>query len=322
MEHLVKYTLNEELVSQYVQRQLDANYQKSMDSNYDLIDYVPDSTIRVWVNNDNVSYALHVHQAVEVIYPLEQEYCVCVGSEKYHLKPGDIFIIPSGEAHGLTPLTDTGLRLIFMIDLNVLSKMRGFSYMTAYLSAPSLINYDTYGPLYDEIAPLLLKICEDFFSADVFREMTVYSDLLLVLSKYGRYRMEQDDHTLLAETGINRQTNLMARLNVVFDYLDAHFAEDISLEKVADIAGFSKFHFSRLFKQCTGYNFYDYLCYRRIKNAETMLLRPGASITEIALYSGFSSLSTFNRTFKKLKNCTPTEYRSLYNNGEQMHPVR
>lgn len=322
MENCAKYNLDEEMVSQYIQKQLNANYQKSIDSNYDLIDYVPDTSIRVWVNNDNVNYIRHVHQAVEIIYPLIDSYTVWVGTEKYEIQPGEIFIIPSGEPHQLEPLTDTGVRLIFMIDLNVLSKIRGFSYMTAYLSNPSIINYENHGMLYDEIAPLLLKICEDFFTADVFREMAVYSDLLLVLSKFGRYRMAQDDQSILAETGINRQTNLMARLNVVFDYLDAHFSEDISLEKVADIAGFSKFHFSRLFKQCTGYNFYDYLCYRRIKNAETMLLKPGASITEIALYSGFSSLSTFNRTFKKLKNCTPTEYRSLYNNGDQMHPIR
>lgn len=321
MENKAKYTLDADSLSQYIQRQLDANYQKSMDSNYDLIDYVPDTTIRVWVNNDNVSYAPHVHQTVEIIYPLENDYTAYVGAEKYEMHPGDIFIIPSGEPHHLEPPTEPGLRLIFMLDLNILSKIYGYSYMGVYLSTPFIINYDTCGELYDELAPLLLKTCGDFFSTDVFREMTVYSDLLLFLSQYARYRMSQEDNSLLTDTSINRQTNLMARLNVVFDYLDEHFTEDITLEKVADIAGFSKFHFSRLFKQCSGYNFYDYLCYRRIKNAETMLLQPNLSITEIALHSGFSSLSTFNRTFKKLKNCTPTEYRSLYNAGDQMHPI-
>ena len=89
--------------------------------------------------------------------------------------------------------------------------------------------------------------------------------------------------------------------------------DPITLEMVSDIAGFSKYHFSRLFKQCSGYNFYDYLCYLRIKSAENLLIHPGVSITEIALQSGFTSLSTFNRIFKKIKNCTPSEYRNLYN---------
>ena len=321
LEQSAKYNLDKEQVARYIQQRLDANYRKGINSNYELIVYIPETSIRVWVNNDDVSYALHVHQAIEIIYPLEHGYQVSVGTEEYILKAGDILIIPSGEPHHLVPVTPDGLRLIFMVDVNILSKLRGFSYLTAYLSSPAILNYDTIGPLYDEIAPLLIKICKDFFTVDIFREMTVYSDLLVILSKYGHFRMAQDDNSLLSEIDSKRQSNLMARLNVVFDYLDEHYTEDISLEKLADIAGFSKFHFSRLFKQCTGHNFYDYLCYRRIKNAEAMLLKPGISITEIALYSGFSSLSTFNRTFKKLKNCTPTEYRSLYNDGEQMHPI-
>ena len=41
-------------------------------------------------------------------------------------------------------------------------------------------------------------------------------------------------------------------------------------------------------------------------------MRPGLSISQIALQSGFSSVSTFNRTFKKLKGCTPTQYRGMF----------
>ena len=41
-------------------------------------------------------------------------------------------------------------------------------------------------------------------------------------------------------------------------------------------------------------------------------MKPGLSISQIALQSGFSSVSTFNRTFKKLKGCTPTQYRGMF----------
>lgn len=50
-----------------------------------------------------------------------------------------------------------------------------------------------------------------------------------------------------------------------------------------------------------------------------LLLNPDLTITEIALQSGFSSLSTFNRTFKRTKNCTPTEYRDLC--SKSSHPM-
>ena len=87
---------------------------------------------------------------------------------------------------------------------------------------------------------------------------------------------------------------------------------DISLEEVAAQIGFSKFHFSRLFRQFTDTSFYDYLCARRIKAAEALLLDPNLPITEIALQSGFASISTFNRVFKKFKECTPTEFKEFY----------
>ena len=96
--------------------------------------------------------------------------------------------------------------------------------------------------------------------------------------------------------------------------------EDITLEEVAAQIGFSKFHFSRLFRQFTDTAFYDYLCARRIKTAEALLLEPGLSITEIALQSGFASISTFNRVFKKFKECTPTEFKEFYKDTGRVAP--
>ena len=58
--------------------------------------------------------------------------------------------------------------------------------------------------------------------------------------------------------------------------------------------------------------FYDYLIGRRIKASEILLSQQDLSITDVALQAGFSSISTFNRTFKAKKGCTPGEYRALF----------
>ncbi|MDE7275901.1 MAG: AraC family transcriptional regulator, partial [Lachnospiraceae bacterium] len=68
---------------------------------------------------------------------------------------------------------------------------------------------------------------------------------------------------------------------------------------------------SRLFKQFSGVSCYEYLTQKRINHAETLLIEPNISITEVAMRSGFGSLSTFNRIFKAAKHCTPSEYKSL-----------
>ena len=162
-------------------------------------------------------------------------------------------------------------------------------------------------------AAIISQLCRDYYSNDSLREMMIYSQLVTFFTNYVRYRSSLSDRENGYSSGEARHRNLMARFNTVFNYLDEHFTESLTLEQVADVAGFSKFHFSRLFKQCSGYNFYDFLCYKRIQSAEMLLSKTGTSITEVALRSGFSSLSTFNRTYKRVKGCTPSEYRSLFN---------
>lgn len=126
----------------------------------------------------------------------------------------------------------------------------------------------------------------------------------------GRNRINNVD--LFPNTRSHKQKEYLQKFNEVLDYIDSHYTEELTLDNIADFSGFSKYHFTRLFKQYTDSTFYDYLIYRRIKAAEELLANPELSITEIALQSGFSSISTFNRIFKQKKGCTPSEYRSLY----------
>jgi len=304
-------TLEYEILNKILEQQRREHFQRIVDTSYEMVDYPPGSSIRFWLNNEDTHYELHWHPALEIIMPLENSYNVVVRQEEYHLQPGDILIIPAGELHALIA-PETGTRLIYLFDFSILSKIRGFSYLTPYLSQPVLMNKDNYGEIYDDESRLMIQMCNAYFGDDSLRELTVYSYLLEFFVTYGRYRMTREEATPYSASDMYKQKDLMKRLNKVFDHLDEHYMDDITLEKAAGIAGFSKFHFSRLFKQCSGYNFYDYLCYRRIKSAENLLLKPEMSITEIALQSGFTSLSTFNRTFKRFKNCTPSEYRKLY----------
>lgn len=305
------HTLDTTLLTKYCQQQLEEQFQRIVDGNYELVDYKPNSSIRFWVNNLSTNYATHWHSEMEIIMPLESCYDVTFGQQDFHLLPGDILIIPSGELHQLTA-PPSGTRLICLFSSSTLSKIRSFSYLTPYISSPILINRNNYEEIYDKAANLMIQMCHEYFSENLFSELTVFSHLLDLFACYGQYRVEYKD-TLNTLIDTNRHKILVERLNKVFSYLDEHFMEDITLEDAADIAGFSKYYFTRLFKQCSGYTFYNYLNFRRIKSAEDLLLNPNLSITEIALQSGFSSLSTFNRTFRKIKNCSPTEYRNLYN---------
>ena len=92
-------------------------------------------------------------------------------------------------------------------------------------------------------------------------------------------------------------------------YLKNHYRERISLEEVADVAGVSRYHFTRLFKKVMGISFTYYLNYLRVKKAEETLSRQDANISEIAFSVGFNSLRQFERAFKNTMGFTAAEYR-------------
>jgi transcriptional regulator GlxA family with amidase domain len=110
----------------------------------------------------------------------------------------------------------------------------------------------------------------------------------------------------------NKWQQYIARLNAVFEYIDNHLSEKLTLKNVAEIAHFSTSHFDRIFKKYTNSSFYHYLKRIRVKRAENLLLNPELSITAVALDAGFESIATFNRAFKEIKRCTPSEYKKLY----------
>ena len=59
-------------------------------------------------------------------------------------------------------------------------------------------------------------------------------------------------------------------------------------------------------------SFYKYVNQKRIAKAAELLIEPKNSVTDVALSSGFPSLSSFIRMFKIVKGCTPTEFRNMY----------
>ena len=71
----------------------------------------------------------------------------------------------------------------------------------------------------------------------------------------------------------------------------------------------SSYYFCKMFKKVTGLNFTDYLSRVRVEKAKSLLLNPNARVSEVAFDIGFTSITNFNRTFKKLAGQSPSDYR-------------
>jgi AraC-like DNA-binding protein/ligand-binding sensor protein len=93
-------------------------------------------------------------------------------------------------------------------------------------------------------------------------------------------------------------------------YVASHLSDRIKLCDIAHALNVSLFHFCRTFKQATGQTFVQYLSRVRVDRAKMLLRSNGLRISEIAYEVGFQTLTHFNRTFRKLAGCSPSEYRS------------
>lgn len=281
---------------------------RTTNQNEEVVKYADDSSVRIWYNKENVGYSLHWHTAMELILVIEESYVLKTQTTEYLLSPGDLLLIPSGELHEIvTP--DKGTRIICLIDNSIISQLSGYSAIAPFFSQPIYIKRDETDSLYNRLVGFMKQIIREYADRNPFYELVISARLISLFVTIGRHRL-LGDKTPSAFPDL-RQNELSQKLSIAFDFIDTHYTEDVSLEDVASIAGFSKFHFSRLFKQCSGQNFHEYLCYKRVQASEALLLKPNYSITEIAFKSGFSSLSTFNRAFKNINHCSPTEYRNL-----------
>ena len=98
----------------------------------------------------------------------------------------------------------------------------------------------------------------------------------------------------------------------VFDalrYISEKFSDGITVESIADDLGLNSDYLSRKFSVTVGMTVTEYIRYLRVCHSATLLLK-GFSVSDAAFNSGFSSLRTFNRSFKQVLGVTPTEYLS------------
>ena len=278
---------------------------------YETVDFREDEQICLYYNDEYENYPPHWHTSFEVLMPIVNGYRALCGGKDYYLREGDILLIGPCMIHELFA-PEQGERIIFQPCLSHIST-KELNLLTMIINPVTLITPEGYPQIYDRVKTLMLEIKEEYFGGALYQETIIMSKFLEILACVGRGHVTA--HTAgQQETGVNsRQKEYVEKFILITDYINNHFTEDLSLEGVAAQAGFSKFHFSRLFKQYTDSTFYKYLNQKRIEFAKTLLQDPGVSVTEVAFKSGFSSLSAFLRMFKLMNNCTPTEFREMYN---------
>lgn len=104
------------------------------------------------------------------------------------------------------------------------------------------------------------------------------------------------------------------KIKEIMNYIDKHYAENLTLAEVAEYFHYTSSHLSRVFKKQIGTNFHDYLQYIRLMSCvETMKVHPEIQLTVIALDNGFPNMKSFIETFKRFYGCTPSVWMKKKN---------
>lgn len=99
------------------------------------------------------------------------------------------------------------------------------------------------------------------------------------------------------------------RVSRVLQHLERHAGEALDLDRLANVAAMSKFHFLRVFKRVTGLTPHQFLLGIRLRRAAVRLLTSPETISNIAFETGFGDLSTFNTTFRTRFGHAPAAFR-------------
>lgn len=103
------------------------------------------------------------------------------------------------------------------------------------------------------------------------------------------------------------------RIHKVQDYIEQHFGQPMSIDELSNAAGFSKYHFSRIFQSMLHESLAHYVNRIRMENALFLLAhRADKNITDIAYELGFTESAVFSRAFKNYYGISPREYRKEY----------
>ena len=281
---------------------------KHLSGDFETVEYDTKKYAMLYDNVQTEEYPVHWHNAVEFIMPLKNEYTVTVNSKDYQIPENDVLIVPPGELHSMPAIP--GRRIIFQCDNSILGEISALEPVMRSLNSPILINQELDKELHVLAKKTMLDILSLYTSKSELADVKIYMKVIELFMALREYQLEQQK--IVMDCDDEKIDEYSEKFGTVLKYIDTNYMYDITLEQLADVAGYSKYHFSRIFKQYNSMSYLQYINARRTKAAELLLLDPNIPITEVAMRSGFKSLTTFNRIFKDIKHCTPTDFKKLY----------
>lgn len=247
---------------------------------------------------------LHRHDELEFL-PVYSGTFYCTGENgtRYTAHAGDVLFVNAGVPHATAceAGTRTGLlqfRQKDFLDAEIERVIRYSSRLDSLGGEGVRVLSDP--GLFAVIEGLFSEIAGKEKAYEMFVKARVY-DILGMLYRGG----------ILSDAEQMYNSKDVQRILPALSYINGNYAQEIDLAEISALLGFDPSYFCRIFKSAIGATFTEYLNFVRVCKAEKLLAKGEGTILEIADAVGISSVSYFNRIFRKYHSCSPSHYRKV-----------
>ena len=242
----------------------------------------------------------HTHHFTELFFVVNGEGNFLFRDEKYHIRTGDLVIIPPYMEHTEQSIKNTPLEYYVI-------GVEGISFQPAdeETCVQVFCNFSNKSLISDLFAQMLYDVRNPSYGSD-----KICQDLLEILI----LRIVRYQHVIPVPITSTYMTKECARIK---EYLDINYSEPITLDTLTELTHMNKYYMAHSFAKYTGQSPIQYLNQRRMEAACTLMKDTDHSISSISSTVGFSSQSYFTQAFRKKYGMTPIKYRQQHADGSR-----
>ena len=257
------------------------------------------------------SYQAHWHSYGEILLVGPGKTNVFrVNQSTYELVEGDFLLMWPMEVHEIID-ADRKESLVIQFSNTFINSLFDLQRIMHFYRNLHVLCIKAHPELVGRLRAIAEKMKTIFFSSGADRELRCCMLLMEFMLTLDEHR-EEFAPEIRSGDPYSYTDTVMRRMLMVTDYIKNNLtADDLSQGAMAEMAGISKDYFSRIFRSVTGLNYSKWLNLIRLEKAAELLADKDMTLTEIAMLSGFQSISSFNRVFHTEKGMSPGEYRAL-----------
>lgn len=259
---------------------------------------------------------LHWHQYIEFIYVLEGEGILTIDLKEYKAGKGDLIAVSPSSLHGGTGEEANPLICkVILADIEMLMGSLKDKIAKLYLlplleQKIKIVPFMEQGTrLYQEMKFLFEKILDKWEEQNEGVELYIKGYLIQMLAALFETKQYQE---VSGRSGIKE----IQQIKKLIQFIEEHYSEPLSVDRLAQYAGYNRYYFMHFFKMHTGYTVTQYLNLKRTGYAAHMLEEQDWSVSEISERTGYQDVSYFIRVFAKRYGVSPLTYRKKMRNGD------